>query len=811
MQYHPEKIEQEAQALWATENCFKTPEETTQPKYYCLSMFPYPSGNLHMGHVRNYCLGDVLARFYRMQGYAVLHPMGWDAFGLPAENAAIARKVSPATWTRANMAHMKSQLQRLGISFDWDREIATCDPDYYRFEQWLFCEMLKKGLAYQKESVVNWDPVDQTVLANEQVIDGRGWRSGALVEKKRIKQWFLKITDYAEELLNDIDTLTAWPPQVCTMQRNWIGRSQGANIRFVVPDRTTTLTIFTTRPDTLYGVSFLAIAPDHPLVATLTSSPQLDAFIKSAQSGGVSESELATREKLGYATGLTATHPLTGQAIPIWIANFVLQDYGTGALMGVPAHDARDYAFAKKYGISIVPVVLPNAAHDFETAPFLGEGTLQASGNFSGLSSSEAMAQIPLFLAEQKMGEPHTEYRLRDWGISRQRYWGAPIPIVYCDQCGTVPVPENALPVVLPEEVIIDGVTSPLKSSQAFLQTSCPTCKGPAVRETDTFDTFFESSWYYLRFASFGAAKIVDARADKWCPVDQYIGGIEHAILHLLYSRFFHKVLRDLGLVHSAEPFHALLTQGMVLKDGAKMSKSKGNTVDPEPLITAYGADTVRLFILFAAPPEQSLEYSDAGIEGAHRYIRRLWRLVTEADWSPKTLTTLSTAQKDLLRTIHKTIAKVTHDIEKRRAFNTAIAALMELTNALSAYSIEEEADHAIRQQGLITLLKLLNPFVPHVTENLWAHIGRAAKEGVLALSPWPVASPEYLTEDLFNVVIQVNGKLRGSLSIAKDTPEAEVIQNALAMPVIQKFTESGTVVKTIYVPGKLLNLVVKT
>ena len=636
-QYDPAIIESNAQQYWETQQSFACREDDNKTKFYCLSMLPYPSGDLHMGHVRNYTIGDVIARYQRMLGKNVLHPMGWDAFGLPAENAAIARHLPPAVWTKNNIANMRKQFKQLGYSFDWQREISTCDPEYYRWEQWLFIQLYKKGLVYKKKAVVNWDPVDQTVLANEQVIDGKGWRSGATVERREIPQWFFKITAYAEELLHDLDQLTGWPQQVRTMQRNWIGRSEGANISFRIADSDESLTIFTTRADTIMGVSYLAIAPEHPLALTAAkTNPELHQFIEACRHTKVAEADTATQVKKGIRLGQTAIHPLTEEKLPIWVTNFVLMEYGSGAIMAVPAHDERDFEFASTYHLPVKPVIQPeNSSWDFNRGAMTADGVLVNSGKFDGLTAAVARKTIIDFLVDNHLAERQINYRLRDWGISRQRYWGAPIPMVQCSECGDVPIKEQDLPVILPPNLIPDGHASPLTASASFYQTTCPQCGQEAKRETDTMDTFMESSWYYARYASYDQhSAMLDQRANYWTPVDQYIGGIEHAILHLLYARFMHKLLRDQGLLHSDEPFKNLLTQGMVLKDGFKMSKSKGNIVPPLELIDKYGADTVRLFIIFASPPEQSLEWSDSGVEGAYRFLKKLWSFANKINLS---------------------------------------------------------------------------------------------------------------------------------------------------------------------------------
>ena len=738
-QYPFREIEQQAQQYWETHQTFAASEQSDKPKYYCLSMFPYPSGRLHMGHVRNYTIGDVLSRFHRMKGFNVMQPMGWDAFGLPAENAAIKNNVAPAGWTYSNIEHMKTQLKSLGLGIDWQREIATCKPEYYRWEQWLFTELFKKGLIYKKTATVNWDPVDQTVLANEQVIDGRGWRSGAIVEKRDIPQYFMKITAYADELLADLDKLDDWPEQVKTMQRNWIGKSYGCEVEFPILDAAgnataDTLKVYTTRPDTLMGATYVAVAAEHALAAQAAENiPELQAFIAECKMGSVAEADLATAEKKGMATGLFVAHPLTGEKLPVWIANYVLISYGEGAVMAVPAHDERDFEFAGKYQLPIKAVIRPTDA-ELElplAAAYTEHGVLFASAEFDSLDFDGASAAIAAALSAKNLGKRRTQYRLRDWGISRQRYWGCPIPIIHCASCGEVPVPAEQLPVVLPEDVVMDGVGSPIKKDPGFYETTCPTCGGKATRETDTLDTFFESSWYYARYASFDADKaMVDERANYWLPVDQYIGGIEHAILHLLYARFFNKLMRDVGLLKNDEPFNKLLTQGMVLKDGSKMSKSKGNTVDPQALIEQYGADTARLFMMFAAPPEQSLEWSDAGVEGAHRFLKRVWAAVAAhveqgvvSAYSAGTADDLNAELKTLRRQLHLTIEKISDDYGRRHAFNTAIAAVMELMNAYAKLEGQDAVTRSVRQEVLEHVTLLLSPIVPHISQALWSEL----------------------------------------------------------------------------------------
>lgn len=816
--YHPRDIETQAQDYWQKNNSFAVQEDPNKEKFYCLSMFPYPSGHLHVGHVRNYTIGDVIGRTKRMQNMNVLHPIGWDAFGLPAENAAIAHKVPPQKWTYENIAHMKKQFQSLGFSFDWSREIATCDPNYYHWEQWLFIKMYEKGLVYKKESIVNWDPVDQTVLANEQVIDGRGWRSGAKVERRSIPQWFLKITDYAEELLNDLDKLTGWPEQVRTMQRNWIGRSEGVAFQFQVDaPNTTPLEVYTTRIDTLMGVTYLAIAPEHPLVnLALEKDPQLKAFIDECRNIKVAESELATIEKQGRATKLFAFHPVTQERLPIWVANYVLMDYGSGAVMAVPAHDQRDYEFAQKYQLPIKAVIKPANGDtlDISKVAYVEYGLLMNSGEFNDLKSQEALTNIAKWLEAKKIGQRQVHYRLRDWGVSRQRYWGAPIPMIHCTQCGTVPVPEKDLPVVLPPDLTPDGAASVLTQTESFYKVNCPKCQKEARRETDTFDTFVESSWYYLRYAcpDYQQGLVDQKRSDYWVPVDQYIGGIEHAILHLLYSRFFHKVIRDLGLVKSDEPFTNLLTQGMVLKDGSKMSKSKGNTVDPQALIDQFGADTLRLFIMFAAPPELSLEWSDTGVEGAFRYLKRLWRLCTqhlsEHGQTEIALTnqSLNDRQKTLRRITQETIVKVTDDLTRRYTFNTAIASVMELTNATSQYEVENPMDVQVKQEAFETIVLLLSPIVPHITHALWQALGK--KDAVMNHA-WPKVDAEALKRDTLIVVVQINGKVRANLDVPASATKEEIESIAMKHKNVIRHLDGKAVKKVIVVGQKLVNIVV--
>jgi len=854
--YNPKLIEAEVQQRWTQTRQFQASELPGQEKYYCLSMLPYPSGALHIGHVRNYSIGDVISRYQRLQGKNVLQPMGWDAFGLPAENAAIKHGVPPAKWTRDNIEQMREQLQQLGFALDWSREFATCDPDYYRWEQLMFTRLMQKGLVYNKLAEVNWDPVDQTVLANEQVVEGRGWRSGALVERREIPQWFLKISAYADELLDGLDDLPGWPEAVKTMQRNWIGRSHGAEIRFQVVDHDEVLEVYSTRPDTLLGATCMALAPQHPLAQQAAAgNPEIAEFIEQCQRSGTAQADLDRAEKLGIDSGYQAMHPLSGATIPIWIANFVLMSYGTGAVMSVPAHDERDHAFASKYGLPIVPVVQPPAdVAEAENAPYSGQGTLINSGEFNGLSSAEAFDAIIERLALQGMGKASTQYRLRDWGVSRQRYWGCPIPVIYCPDCGAVPVPEDQLPVLLPEDVAFSGVSSPLKTDPAWRQTSCPLCAGPAERETDTFDTFMESSWYYARYCSPGAQDMVDARADYWLPVNQYIGGIEHAILHLLYFRFYHKLLRDCGLVHSDEPATRLLCQGMVvaatyyrkqtdgstlwygptevdvstdshgqrqavlLADGEpvqigateKMSKSRNNGVNPQDLVEQYGADTVRLFVLFAAPPEQSLEWSETGVEGAWRFLRRIWSGIYQHLQAgvPAALdsTALNAEQRDLRRKLHDTIAKVSDDIERRYTFNTAIAALMELSNQLQRFGDSSPQGLAVAREAWSALVQMLHPVTPHLCAHLWPQLGGA---GDIEQAGWPQVDASARVRDAITVVVQVNGKVRSKLELAPGLDQAATLAAAREDENVQRYLAGVSLRKVIHVPDKLLNLVV--
>ncbi|MEO9655044.1 leucine--tRNA ligase [Marinomonas sp.] len=810
-QYNPQQIEQAAQSFWDENKVFKAVADSNKEKFYCLSMFPYPSGRLHMGHVRNYTIGDVISRYQRMQGKNVLQPMGWDAFGLPAENAAIKNKTAPAKWTMENVAYMKGQLKELGFGYDWDREIATCTPEYYKWEQWFFTQLVEKGLAYKKTAAVNWDPIDQTVLANEQVIDGRGWRSGALVERKEISQWFIRITDYAEELLNDLDQLDGWPEHVKAMQRNWIGRSEGLEFSFAVESKEERLSVYTTRPDTIMGVTYVAVATQHPLsLEAAQTNPELAAFIEECKLISTTEADMATVDKKGMDTGFKAVHPITGDVVPVYAANFVLMDYGSGAVMSVPAHDQRDFEFAKKYGLEIKQVIKPagEEAIDLDNAAFTEKGILCNSGEFDGLAFKEAFDAISTWMTENKLGEVKVNYRLRDWGVSRQRYWGTPIPTINLKDGSVVPVPADQLPVELPTDVIMDGVNSPIKNNPDF---SNILFNGEeAERETDTFDTFMESSWYFARYCCPDSTDaMLTEEANYWLPVDQYIGGVEHAILHLLYSRFFHKLLRDAGLVNSDEPFKRLLTQGMVNKDGTKMSKSKGNTVDPQQMIEKYGADTVRLFIMFTAPPEQSLEWNDAGVDGASRFLRRLWALSYRHTNAGKVgeldVSALNGAQKSLRRKTHETIQKVTDDIERRQTFNTAIAAVMELCNEISKFEDTSALGLAVEREALEAATLLLSPIVPHIAHQLWTDLGHTDN---VVDTPWPALDEAALVKDELTIVIQVLGKKRAELTVSASADNKTIEAEALAHPGVAKYLEGKTVRKVIVVPGRLVNIV---
>ena len=873
--YQPSLIEPAAQQKWATQRAFNVTEDPSKPKFYCLSMFPYPSGKLHMGHVRNYTIGDVRSRFKKMQGYNVLQPMGWDAFGMPAENAAINNNVAPAAWTYSNIEYMKQQLKSLGFALDWEREIATCRPEYYRWEQMLFTKLFKKGIVYRKLGTVNWDPIDQTVLANEQVIDGRGWRSGALVEKREIPMYYFKITDYAEQLLNDLDGLD-WPEQVKTMQRNWIGKSRGMTVRFAIADDSKAglngndaqfLQVYTTRPDTLMGATYVAVAAEHPLAtAAAANQPELQAFIAECKAGSVAEADMATMEKKGMPTGRFVINPLNGEKLEVWVANYVLWGYGDGAVMAVPAHDERDFAFANAYGLPIKQVIaVGDNAFDAQTwqdwYADKENGKLINSGEFNGLDFQVAFDAIGAKLQATGAGEPKTQYRLRDWGISRQRYWGCPIPIIHCERCGDVPVPEQDLPVVLPENVVPDGAGSPLAKMPEFYETQCPSCGGAARRETDTMDTFMESSWYQFRYMSpqFNGGMVSPEAAAYWQQVDQYIGGIEHAILHLLYARFFTKLMNDEGIVPVREPFKQLLTQGMVLAatyyresaDGKKtwfnpadvtvqtdekgrpvsavldadgqpviiggvekMSKSKNNGVDPQAIIDAYGADTARLFMMFASPPEQSLEWSDSGVAGAHRFLNRLWRTVYDFVQQGGAAVSkfagcqdaLSGSLKDLRFKLHSTIAKVTDDYDRRQQFNTAIAAVMELLNQYDKTDCESAEGKAVAREVLEATIILLSPIVPHICETLWAELNAGS---ALWQQAWLQPDPAALVQTEIELMVQVNGKLRDKILVAADAAEDDIKAAAFASAGAIKFMEGKTPKKVIVVPKRLVNIVV--
>ncbi|WP_313495011.1 leucine--tRNA ligase [Stenotrophomonas sp.] len=870
--YDPQQVEAAAQKFWEAEKAYEVNETSDKPKYYCLSMLPYPSGALHMGHVRNYTIGDVISRYKRMTGHNVLQPMGWDAFGLPAENAAIKNKTAPAAWTYKNIDHMRSQLKSLGYAIDWSREFATCRPDYYVHEQRMFTRLMRKGLAYRRNAVVNWDPVDQTVLANEQVIDGRGWRSGALVEKREIPQWFLRITDYAQELLDGLDELDGWPESVKTMQRNWIGRSEGLEIQFDVRDvdgsALDPLRVFTTRPDTVMGVTFVSIAAEHPLALhAAKNNPELAAMLADLKQGGVSEAELETQEKRGMDTGLRALHPVTGEPVPVWVANFVLMGYGTGAVMAVPGHDQRDNEVANKYGLPIKQVIALKDARTEEERNWDGSRwqdwysdksrafELVNSAEFDGLDFQGAFEALAERFERKAQGQRRVNYRLRDWGVSRQRYWGCPIPVIYCAKCGAVPVPEEQLPVVLPEDVAFAGTGSPIKTDPEWRKTTCPDCGGAAERETDTFDTFMESSWYYARYTSPGARDAVDKRGNYWLPVDQYIGGIEHAILHLMYFRFFHKLLRDARMVDSNEPAQNLLCQGMVIaetfyrqnSDGSKdwfnpadvdtvrdergritgatlredgqpvviggvekMSKSKNNGVDPQSMVAKYGADTVRLFSMFAAPPEQSLEWNEAGVDGMARFLRRLWAMVQKhvVDGVAPALdaAALDAGQKAMRRKTHETIGKVSDDYGRRHAFNTAIAAVMELLNALAKFDDASAQGRAVRQEALQAAVLLLNPITPHACHAMWQLLGHA--ETLLEDQPFPQVDSAALVKDSLTLAVQVNGKLRGTIEVAADAAREQIEVLAREEPNAAKFLEGLSIRKVIIVPGKIVNIV---
>lgn len=822
--YNPSEVETKWQKAWAEQRAFSTEINRQRPEYYVLEMFPYPSGNLHMGHVRNYSIGDVIARFKKMQGYNVLHPMGWDAFGMPAENAAIKNGIHPSKWTWDNIANMRRQQQEIGLSYDWEREVATCHPDYYKWTQWLFLLFYDMGLAYKKKAAVNWCDDCNTVLANEQVVEGRCWRCDSVVIKKELEQWFLKITQYADRLLADLDELKGWPDRVKTMQENWIGRSTGAEFSFEVPDIHEKISVYTTRQDTIFGVTYVVLAPEHPLVEKLVDGKENGQAVRDFVDRVRNLSEInrtsTDTEKEGMFTGAYATHPITGAQVPIWVANYVLMEYGTGAVMGVPAHDQRDWEFSTKYGLNKQIVIQPRGTElvlDTMTEAYDGTGILVNSADFNGLDNELAKDSIVKWLENHSIGKRRVNYRLRDWLISRQRYWGAPIPIIYCEKCGTVPVPKEELPVMLPENVRFDtGSVSPLAKSEEFLKCTCPKCGGEARRETDTMDTFICSSWYYFRYTDpqNSTQPFDPAKANYWLPVDQYIGGIEHAILHLLYSRFFTKVLRDAGLINVNEPFKNLLTQGMVIKDGAKMSKSKGNIVSPEEIISRYGADTARLFILFAAPPERDLEWSDQGVEGAYRFLGRLWRII--AHYAPVVkqgsakydTTALSKEEKELRRALHLAIRKVSDDVGERFNFNTAISAIMELVNAF--YLFKEQVVQptpGLIREVVSGLLRLLAPFAPHVTEELWAEV---IGEGSVHKQPWPTYDSEAVQVSEVEIVLQINGKVRDKLVVPVGLDAKELEAKALEQEKVKALVDGKQIVKVVCVPQKLVNIVIK-
>ena len=810
--YDPQVLEAAEQANWQSQETYKVVEQAGQEKFYCLAMFPYPSGQLHMGHVRTYTLGDVIARFQRLNGKQVLQPMGWDAFGLPAENAAIKHQVPPSDWTLKNIAHMKTQMQRLGLAYDWSREFATCDPEYYRWEQWFFTKMFEQGLVYKKAAWVNWDPVDQTVLANEQVVDGKGWRSGAPVERRQLSQWFVKITDYAEELLGELDHLPGWPDKIKTMQRNWIGRSEGVELIFPMPEFGG-VAVYTTRPDTLLGVTYLAVAPQHPIaLAAASASPAIDAFIQDAQRVKVAEAEMAKMEKLGIDSGYVATHPLTGESIPIWVANFVLMEYGSGAVMSVPGHDQRDWEFAKKYDLPIKQVIAsrPDGASILDQA-LTDKNELINSGEFDGLGFDEAFSAITGALEGKGLGARRVNYRLRDWGVSRQRYWGCPIPFIHCEQCGAVPVPEQDLPVVLPTDIQFQGVGSPLKTLSAWSSVPCPSCGGPGERETDTFDTFMESSWYYARFMSNDSeAAMLDDRARYWGQVDHYVGGEEHAILHLLYARFFHKVMRDQGLVQTNEPFTNLLALGMVLKDGSKMSKSAGDAGDPQHLLDQFGADAVRMAMMFAAPPEQSFEWSENGVESAFKWLRtRLWTTVenhvAEGTADAFDPTRLDATDKGLRRVTHETLSKAFDDYGRRLAFNTVVAAAMTLMNHINKFDGHSSESRAVLREALKAVVLVLSPITPHISSALW----RRLTGEDLSQAQWMATDERALVKTSIELVVQINGKLRAKLDVAADIDESSIRQKVAELPNLAQYFDGKQIRKVIYVPEKLINFVV--
>ncbi|MDO3387029.1 leucine--tRNA ligase [Gilvimarinus sp. SDUM040013] len=815
-QYHPAEVESAAQSYWEENQSFTVTEDTSREKFYCLAMFPYPSGKLHMGHVRNYTISDVISRFQRMQGKNVLHPMGWDAFGLPAENAAIKNNTAPAKWTYSNVEYMKGQLKQLGFGFDWSRELATCRSDYYRWEQWFFTRLYEKGLVYKKNSAVNWCPEDQTVLANEQVEDGCCWRCGTTVQRRELAQWFIRITAYAEELLKDLNKLPNWPEQVKTMQRNWIGKSRGVEMRFDLAEKLgghTGFEVYTTRPDTLMGVSYVSLAAEHPIAQSLADADDSIAkFIAECKEQSVAEADMANMEKKGLDTGLKALHPITGEEVPVWIANYVLMDYGSGAVMAVPAHDQRDFEFAHKYSLPIQQVIAPKdgSAIDLTKEAFVDKGVLVNSGEYDGLDFKAAFDSIAQTLKAAKKGKVQTNYRLRDWGVSRQRYWGAPIPMLNLPGGGEIPVPADKLPVLLPEDVVLDGVQSPIKADPEWRKAEY---EGRAVeRETDTFDTFMESSWYYARYTcpNFADGMLDSDAANYWLPVDQYVGGIEHAILHLLYARFFHKLMRDEGLVECDEPFERLLCQGMVLKDGVKMSKSKGNTVDPAELIAHYGADTVRLFSMFAAPPEQSMEWSDSGVEGANRFLRRLWKTLhghlKAGTPGSIDIESLNDSQRDLRRKTHETIAKVSDDYGRRQTFNTAIAAVMELMNEVSKLADRASPEGlAVEREALEAAVLMLAPIVPHIAQSLWHALGHST---IPLDAPWPAVDEAALKRTSIEIVVQVNGKVRDKMQASVEAERSDLEAQALSLQNVQRFLEGVTVRKVIVVPNKLVNIV---
>ena len=814
--YDALRVEADVQKHWSEQRSFDASDSVEDQKFYCLSMFPYPSGRLHMGHVRNYTLGDVIARFQRLKGKNVIHPMGWDAFGLPAENAAIKNGIPPSDWTRSNINYMREQMKRLGFSFDWSREFATCDSEDYRWEQWLFLKLLEKGVAYRKTATVNWDPVDQTVLANEQVVDGMGWRSGAPVERREMDQWFMRITDYAEELLTSLDELPGWPESVKSMQRNWIGRSRGVEVDFSISDSTNSddsLKVFTTRPDTLLGVTYLAVAPEHPIANEVAQeNSEVAKFIRECQSNSTAEADFATMEKKGIASGLYATHPLTEEKLPIWIANFVLMDYGSGAVMAVPGHDQRDWEFARKYQLEVKQVIdsADDEVVDLEKQAFISPGRLMDSGRFSGLSSAEAFEEILSELVNLGRGREQINFRLRDWGVSRQRYWGCPIPVIHCDSCGVVGVPEEDLPVVLPSDVKFQGVRSPLLDMEDFLQVACPKCGKQARRETDTFDTFMESSWYYARFASPDSNSMVDPRVNYWSPVDHYVGGIEHAILHLLYARFYFKLMRDEGLVEADEPFENLMMLGMVLQGGKKMSKSAGDAGDPQKLLDRYGADSVRLAMMFAAPPEQSFEWSEAGLDGATRFLRRLWSLVHDRkDVFSKEIGDVDVANEsalELRRQTHELIAKAEDDFGRRLQFNTVVSSVMELVNSVSRFDLSNDHDHGVVREALEAILIVISPIAPHIAHELWTSMTDREE---IKRGDWPQLDSTALQRSTMPLAVQVNGKLRASINISSALDREAIFSEALKDANVARHVEGKTIRKQIYVPDRLVNFVV--